>query len=257
MVIESPVPPPVAQDGVALKGMSLRSSMHLDATGKPLKHGGNPKILPRDPALVATLKYKNFAPCCCTCFECFNNPDAKSRTYFKVFENHIEANNPWNPCCCCGPRCCTADWVAHMKFDKMNEVFCCCHLPCVCCGPPVVYVLAPKCCYCIDCEPCCGRSIYHSPCNIHGLRSWLCIGVPCFVICSHQLTGGAKGAGADDWLARFRAAHNAYSDKHNLPSFARTRFYKVVDIGLCDCGSARQIDAYTAEEIPTNDEMER
>lgn len=58
--------------------------------------------------------------------------------------------------------------------------FCC--IPCLCCGPPVIFIRRPTTCCCINCRPCCGETIFSSPSNCFGLKCCLCCGTPCHMI---------------------------------------------------------------------------
>ena len=74
-------------------------------------------------------------------------------------------------------------------------------IPVTCCGPPVIYAKEPKCCGLVSLAPCCGVPIYYAPTNCFGLKTYLCVGQPCYTSCAAKLVGGLTPEGSDTLLA--------------------------------------------------------
>mmetsp|Transcript_40503 Transcript_40503/g.116428 ORF Transcript_40503/g.116428 Transcript_40503/m.116428 type:complete len:149 (-) Transcript_40503:121-567(-) len=90
---------------------------------------------------------------------------------------------------------------------------CCYCIPCMCCGPPVVYEEKPT-CLCFDFEPCCGTLVKAAPTTCFGCKTCLVFGEPCFTRCSYPLFWSVKNA--DDFLLKWRSAVVAYAQMFEL-----------------------------------------
>lgn len=136
-----------------------------------------------------------------------------------------------------------ADDTVVFFYDKPpNRAGMCYHcIPCICCGPPVIYNHIPRCCCAIiDLRPCCGEIIYYAPCNLGDLRCCICCGAPCYKYWSCPLFWPLKNG--EVFLSKWRGALEAYGTSHNLRRIERTRFRRVAD-RCCECDAAVPVQA--------------
>ena len=159
--------------------------------------GDHPTMYLDDPSmnsLVAKAEYESFAPAPCTCYSPCVAAGARQRTYWAVYGNRSEMNQPIAPFMCLTQDICIADCTQVWYFDKPFHVsgpapapFCC--LPFTCCGPPVIYSFTPK-FLCIDLSSCFGQQIKQAPCNCFGLKvcEWKCARVGAWVVVMHNNT---------------------------------------------------------------------
>ena len=99
-----------------------------------------------------------------------------------VWDNKIEQNYPIGMCGVCTPDDrCVMDHVTVIYFDKapFRSGMCCWCIPATCCGPPVVFSAEPMKCggLCSDAKSK-GVAIYGSPCDMWGLKTYVCCGSP-------------------------------------------------------------------------------
>lgn len=210
-------------------------------------HGTSRYLSPTTGAqLIAEAEFTDFAPNPCVCLGCCVPDEQRKRTYVRVFENRVEANIPRNPWCCPDERC-VVDSTRILFFDKApNRIGMYCNLiPCVCCGPPVIYSKVPKmCCGLIDLRPCYGESIMHAGCDCFHLRCCLCCGPFCFQSWACPLFGSIKNG--PEFLAKWKGALAAYQEKHSIDETQRAIFYHVED-GCCATDSCKPIEAARME----------
>lgn len=182
--------------------------------------------------------YCHLCPCVVAPPICCQADRIKERTYFRVFENRIEYNQPYSSCICIPeavlPPNCIKDHIVTEYFDmglSRNRSRCCCQLCSLngCCGPPMLYNFKPHCGYmCLNCDysTCYGEGIrYHS----HSCRDWSCCGYPCaetrnFCGCAPFLLYGLKNS--HDFLERWKNALDAYKEKYqkNVRDYQWTTF---------------------------------
>jgi hypothetical protein len=198
---------------------------------------------PEGERLVAEAELEQFAPCPFVCCQCLVPDKARGRTYIRSYENRIETNWPVFPCCCCSKERCMADDTRVFFYDKPPNragMWSWC-IPCICCGPPVLFNHIPRCCCgIIDCRPCCGETIRCAPCNLGNLRCCIFCGTPCYYYCSCPLFWPVKNG--EVFLSKWRGALEAYGDSHNLRRIERARFKRVAD-RCCDCDAVETIQA--------------
>lgn len=193
--------------------------------------------------LVAEAELENFAPCACVCVQCCVPDKARKRTYIRAYENRIETNWPIFPCLCCSKERCMSDNANIYYFDSepSQAGMCCYCIPCICCGPPVVFNHIPRCCCaCIDCRPCFGEQIRTAPCDCGGLRCCICCGTPCYYYYSVPFLWPVKNG--EVFLAKWEGALDAYGATHGLRPAERAKFTRVAD-RCCDCDKAVVIPA--------------
>ena len=197
--------------------------------------------------------YCHSCPCCCSGPPAFCQTDRiKKRTYFRIFENRLEYNEPYSTCCCLpeailAPHC-IKDRIVTEYFDmglSRNQDRCC--LGCCslggCCGPPLIYNFKPHCgylCCNVDYSPYYGEGIRYHP---HSCRECTCLGFPCaesrnacssplpWPGCSRPLLlRGLKNS--TDFLKRWKAALDLY--KANYPGTVREHnwtTFKITSLG--------------------------
>ncbi|CAB9519817.1 expressed unknown protein [Seminavis robusta] len=199
--------------------------------------------------LVAEAEFYNFAPCHCVCYEFCVNEKMRKRTYVRIYENRTESNLPWAPFFCCSDERCMEDNVQVLFFDRMphRSGMCCKCIPCVCCGPPVVYALRPACCCgLIKTSSCFGEQIMYAAYDCFDLRIFLCCGSPCYTcwslpvfpalgVCqaipmtnSNELLSKWKGA-----LMRYRAIRKIGDGQGAV--------FKGINDNFCECDSVKEI----------------
>lgn len=129
-------------------------------------------------------------------------------------------------------------------YDKLpNRAGMCCYcIPCICCGPPVIWNHIPRCCCSIiDCRPCCGESIIVAPCNCFNLKFYLCCGTPCYQMCTCcQIPLVQKVANGEDFLGKWKTALDKFYDKHGMDTSQKAIFRRVAD-RCCNCDSVRKV----------------
>ncbi len=193
--------------------------------------------------LVAEAELEEFAPCYCVCFSCCVPDKARKRTYIRAYEDRLETNWPIFPCLCCTNERCMTDNTRVFFFDKQPSrvgMFCHC-IPCLCCGPPVVFNHIPRCCCAlIDCRPCFGEDVRHAPCNCGGLRCCLFCGTPCYYYWSSPLFWPLKHG--EVFLSKWKGALDAYQRRNGLDKSERTRFTRVA-MRPCDCDAVQKVVA--------------
>lgn len=201
-----------------------------------------------NPQFITEAEFEDFAPCACICYKCFIHDKIRKRTFVRAYENRIESNVPYNPFCCLGDERCMVDNVRVYYFDKAPHRvgMCCFFIPCVCCGPPVIFAKVPKaCCALIDMRPCLGEQILHSNCDCFGMRLCLCCGPQCYQCCALPLFNTPFKNG-DAFLAKWKGALDNYQDRNGLPKDQRAKFFRVED-RCCDTDSGTPIEAITME----------
>jgi hypothetical protein len=187
-------------------------------------YGTSPRQGPNEaPQLIASAEFEPFAPAVNICCGCCITDTERERTYARIYENNVEVNIPFNPCCCLGMDCCTKDFIAKSYFDQPphRAGFCCC-FPCFCCGNPAIYEESCSCC-CIDCNSCCGIQVMASPCDCFGLRTWILCGAPCYKCFGLPIIPSTKNTTA--FISQYRRAVRVYSEKHGLPKSQMAKFY--------------------------------
>ncbi|CAB9505667.1 expressed unknown protein [Seminavis robusta] len=200
------------------------------------------------PQLIAEAEFEEFAPCSCVCYKFCVNDKLRKRTYVRVYENRVESNIPFNPWCCLSDERCIVDAPRILFFDKApNRVGMYCSLiPCVCCGPPVIYNKVPKaCCGLVDMRPCYGEQIVHSQCDCFQLRSCLCCGPFCYQCFACPLFFVPIKNG-ENFLANWKGALNEFQDRHDIDETQRATFVHVED-KCCNTDSGRPIQAIQME----------
>lgn len=105
--------------------------------------------------------YYNYLFPCCGLPACYQSEEVKKRTYFRIYDNRIERNDPYHPfcwlnvicpCCpCCLREECVRDNISVEYFDKgVHRTYGRCCLCCgntwtSMCGPPLLYNYDPNC----------------------------------------------------------------------------------------------------------------
>jgi hypothetical protein len=204
-------------------------------------HGKSKYIQCENPASLADCEFQDFAPAPCVCCGCCAPQTAKDRKYARVYENRFEANfpiAPFGPCTC--DEKCIIDQVVTVYHDRVpsRAGMCCYIIPCICCGPPVIYVQKPMCCCCIDVSHWFGETIMYAPCNCFGLKKYLCCGGPCYAYCGSGMFGGVKDG--INFLSVWSMALNKYFAKNNIDKAEKAIFEAVKD---------SEIDAHGAQNV--------
>jgi len=198
---------------------------------------------PEGERLVAEAELKHFAPCLCVCCDCLVPDKARKRTYIRAYENRLETNWPYFPCCCCTKERCMGDNTRVFFYDKEpnRAGMCCWCIPCICCGPPVVFNHIPRCCCAtVDCRPCCGETIRYSPSNCGNLRCCLFCGTPCYVYCSLPLFWPVEAG--EVFMSKWKGALESYRETHDMHKNQRARFKRVAD-RCCNCDAVQTVEA--------------
>ena len=199
--------------------------------------------------LLAEAEFEEFAPCPCVCYQCFIPDKARSRSYARVYDNRLEINNIIFPCLCCSKERCIRDSSVNHFFDQppSRAGMCCYVIPCICCGPPVVFTHKPRCCCAIiDTRPCFGEMIMHAPCNCYDLRCCLACGASCYQCYASPLIVAVKNG--EQFLGKWRGALEVYEQEKGIPSEQVTRFRLTQD-RFCDCDKAREIQAIAPSPV--------
>ena len=160
---------------------------------------------------------------------CCQTDYIKQRTYFRVYENRIEHNQPYSMCCCVPemilPHVCIKDNIVVEYFDmgkSRSRGRCCCYCCSLgsCCGAPVLYNFKPHCgymCFKIDYSLCHGEAVRYHP---HTCRDWGCCGWSCVETrncCSCNCWSGylLKGlSNSTELLEKWRDALEIYKQQH-------------------------------------------
>jgi len=177
---------------------------------------GTSPYLPADGKLVGAAEFYDFAPTMCVCCGCCVSDAQRKRTYFRVYDGHIQMNQAISPCCClCDDEMCLSDRITTLPYDKPpGRVGMCCYcIPCTCCGPPVMFAHKPM-CLCCSLEECYGTQLKIAPCNCFGCKCCLCCGNPCYTCCSAPLVGGLKNT--EELLKHLANATNKYYETTGL-----------------------------------------
>lgn len=193
--------------------------------------------------MLAEVGYYDFAPapyvCCGICV-----PDAlQKRTFFRAFENRVEGNLPVAPCCClCDDEKYMVDmpWLDFYDKPPFRAGMLCICIPAICCGPPVVFAKKPKFC-CIDLSELKGQQIRAAPCNMWGLKVYLCCGQPCYVFWSREVVRGVKNP--HRFLSVLGTAVRQNAQMNNIPREEVAVFDAVVD-NIGDTGTRGSIQTY-------------
>jgi hypothetical protein len=150
------------------------------------------------------------------------------------------------PFFCCTPKACIQDESVVYHFDKpFHRVGplpapCCC-FPMTECGPPVIYSTNPG-CLCCDLSLCIGSTVWHAPCNCHGLKAGVACGTPCYH-CIGGSTVIATGLKDPDlFLAKYRTAVDAFQQRSGIPKEEMVVFESIQDNFLC-CDTNQRIHA--------------
>lgn len=155
---------------------------------------------------------------------CCQRDFIKKRTYFRVYSNRLEYNQPYSTCCCIPelflPHHCIRDHIVTEYFDmglSRSRARCCCHCCSLgsCCGAPVLYNFKPHCCYVIDYSSCYGEALRYHP---HSCRSCDCCGCSCVETqncCSIWPPFLLKGlSNSSELLEKWRDALEIYKQQH-------------------------------------------
>jgi len=181
------------------------------------KHGKD-ECIQGGVTLVAEADYADFAPAPCAFLICFNSSFQQGRTYFRVWDNRVEWNAPIAPfLCLTASSSCVVDNVHTIYYDQQpfRSGMCCYCLPFTCCGPPVIYINKPSCCFgLVDISPYTGETLMAAPCDLFGLLWYLVCGPPCYTYLSLPIIGGLKNG--QKLIVAFQEAVSAYADKHDL-----------------------------------------
>ncbi|CAJ1943269.1 unnamed protein product [Cylindrotheca closterium] len=192
--------------------------------------------------LLGETEFEDFAPARCVCCGCFVNDKMRKRTYYRVYENRFEYNEVNAPCLCFSKERCIGDYTRVHYFDQQpsRSANVCGCIPCICCGPPVVYYHVPKLWGCFDLRSCFGEGVYSSPCNCFDLRVFICIGRPCYQMWACRLARGTKNTEA--FVSKWRGAVEEYGSSRGIPKEQQAVFRKNVD-RICSCDYARTVPA--------------
>lgn len=193
--------------------------------------------------LLAEAEFEEFAPCPCVCYQCFVPDKARSRSYARVYDNRLEINSIQFPCLCCSKERCIRDSSMNYFFDQApsRAGMYCYVIPCICCGPPVVFTKKPRCCCAlIDTRPCFGEMIFHSPCSCYDVKCCLACGPPCYQCTATPMLVAVKNG--EQFLGKWRGALEVYEQEKGIPPDQVTRFRLNQD-RCCDCDKARDIQA--------------
>jgi len=223
-------------DPSAGKGLNINGSMY----------GTSKYLAPSQGArLMAEAELEDFAPAGCICYKPCVSDKERKRTYVRVFDSRVEANIPYNPFCGCGKERCIVDKPMILFFDKApnRAGMYCGFVPCICCGPPVIFTKIPKaCCALVDLRPCYGETILWAPCDCFNLRVCCgCCGPQCYQACALPIFCVPFRNG-DNFLAHWKGALEAYQDKNEIPKDQRAVFLKV-EHRFCNQDSGRPIEA--------------
>mmetsp|Transcript_121329 Transcript_121329/g.350356 ORF Transcript_121329/g.350356 Transcript_121329/m.350356 type:complete len:221 (-) Transcript_121329:55-717(-) len=131
----------------------------------------------------------------------------------------------------------------------------CGFIPCICCGPPVVFNHVPRaCCSIIDCRPICGETIMMSPCSCYDIKTCICIGAPLYQCCAFPLVTGVKNG--EKFLGQWRGGLEAYAAKTGISPDQYARFRRTAD-RACDCDAAKEIPAIPPQPVVMGQKMDR
>ena len=137
-----------------------------------------------------------------------------------------------------------ADNTRVLFYDKEpnRAGMCCWCIPCICCGPPVIFNHVPRCCCAmVDCRPCFGEDIRYAPCNLGNLRCCIVCGTPCYEYFSCPMFWPIKNG--EVFLSKWKGALEAYGEAHpHLHASQRSRFRRVAD-RCCSCDAVQTIPA--------------
>ena len=136
-----------------------------------MAHIGSSNRVAPSTKLIAEMEYELYAPAKSPIFTCCISPAMQSRMYARIYDNHLEINQPIDACCCCSSEECVVDRVKVYKFDKAPF-----RSTTNCCGPPVIFNINETYCCCI----CTNQTVASAPCNCLGLKSCCCCGSPCY-----------------------------------------------------------------------------
>jgi len=254
-------------------GILVSKSKQVKQSVRTTVHGNSKLLVPHSAECLASAEFMNFAPYPCVCCSCFPSKAQKKRVYARVYENKVEINNcPCAPWLCCTPEGCINDFIytkyySHPPFRVGMCPYPLCCIPCVCCGPPVIFIRHPTFCCCIDCRPCCGETIFSSPANCFDLKCCLCCGNPCHMTCcSRPLVLNVRNGRL--FLSHMKAATQEYHAKHGFSVRGQASqnvvYREVVDRGDCCCGccsTTRDIEAWVEPndymKAPLAEEMDR
>jgi len=131
----STAPNPPQRQPVATRGTNANGQIYGTSNYMKADTYGN--------EVLAEAELKDFAPAPtpCVCCGCFVNDKMRKRTYYRVYENRFEYNAIVAPCLCLSKERCIGDYTRVHYFDQQpsrSANFCGC-IPCICCGPPVVF----------------------------------------------------------------------------------------------------------------------
>jgi hypothetical protein len=224
-----------------MKSMSVKGGK--STAYKPL-HGADPVTQLTSKKIVVEAEFAFDAhPFYCNCCpflsppKCCQRDYIKKRTYFRIYENRLEYNQPYSLCCCIPelflPHHCIRDNIVTEYFDmglSRSRARCCCHICSLgsCCGGPRIYNFKPRCgylCLAMDCSSCYGEALrYHS----HSCRLCDCFGFSCVEsrhCCSLSpfLLKGLSNSG--ELLEKWRDALEIYKLQHpETPEYQWTTF---------------------------------
>lgn len=191
--------------------------------GQPAEHTmaafGTYKGIANGDQLVTEVEFEDFAPTRCVFLGCLYPEVARARMYARVYDNRTETNIPIAPFCCLTMMDqCVIDRVRVRYFDRMptRASMCCFCMPFTCCGPPVIFADAPKCCS-VDMTTLCGTDIKVAPCNCFDIKCFLCCGYPCYEnsCCSCPYYVATKKP--DVLLTKWQSATIAYMQRVGVP----------------------------------------
>jgi hypothetical protein len=217
-------------------------------------YGTSKYLAPQQGAqLIAEAEFPEFSPSDCVCCECLLNDRTRKRTYVRVYDNRVKSNTALAPFCCCTNERCMEDSTRVYFFDnpphRVGMLF---HfIPCVCCGPPVIFIHVPKCCCnLIDLRPCFGESVMYAPANCFGVRKWIFCGSPLYETCATPLfpsenqwcTCPIPMKNSEVFLAKWKWALMRYRDTRVIEDLQRAIFTRVKE-RPCGVDSVKEIEA--------------
>lgn len=225
----------------------------------PSHHGKSRYMALEQDNHVAAAEFYDFAPATNAICACCAPDAARERTYFHVFPNKAEINNPLFPCGPCSTEQCLIDRVQTWYFDKPphRAGMCCLCIPGTCCGPPVLFAVKPVLCCCIPLSDLCGDSIWHSPCNMYGCQKCGCCGGPCYMWCSLPVALGVKNP--HEFLAKYKKTLELFKagPGGDIPDSEYVIFEKVKDNLGMDAGDVASPIGSPAGAPPVAEMSER
>lgn len=174
-----------------------------------MAHIGSSNRVAPSTKLIAEMEYELYAPAKSPIFTCCISPAMQSRMYARIYDNHLEINQPIDACCCCSSEECVVDRVKVYKFDKAPF-----RSTTNCCGPPVIFNINETYCCCI----CTNQTVASAPCNCLGLKSFCCCGSPCYFGYRDYFTLNIPSVkSGSEFLSKLKSTVKSYAIRNNLP----------------------------------------